>query len=265
MSFNYNIGMDVLLYILIFNLIGSVISLTGGILLLMKHEIIVKFSHLMASFAAGSLLGAAFFDLLPEASHTGEELGIDVFLWVLVGFIFFFLLERFIHWSHHHGHTHSDKELKPEVPLIVAGDSIHNFVDGVAIAATFMVSVPLGITTALAVAAHEIPQEIADFGLLIHKGVKRWNVFWINLASAGISIVGALLAFFVGSAIEGLLPIFLALTAGFFIYIAAADLIPEIHNENRRGFAFYETSLLIAGIIVMYITINLLSGFHGHE
>lgn len=255
--------MSILAYILIFNFIGSILSLAGGIILLLKEKSMMKVSHLLASFAAGSLLGAAFFDLLPEAAHEGEKSGADVFFWSLTGFLAFFILERFIHWFHHHGHEDNhEKSAKPTVPLIIIGDSIHNFVDGAAIATTFLISIPLGIITTLAVAAHEIPQEIGDFGLLLHKGIKKLNVLYINLASALTSVAGVLLAYFVGASIESVLPILLSITAGFFIYIAAADLIPEIHHENRRGFAFYETSLLILGVLTIWGAAKLLSGFH---
>lgn len=258
---DYNELVPILAYILLFNFLGSVVSLFGGALLFVNEKVTLKYSHLLASFAAGSLLAAAFFDLLPEASREAGKDGVDVFLWTLLGFLFFFLLERFIHWFHHHGHEDVGRDAKPIVPLIVLGDSIHNFIDGIAIASTFIVSVPLGIVTTFAVAAHEIPQEIGDFGLLLHKKVAKKNVFLINFASALTSIIGAVLAYFVGGKIEGLVPIFLALTAGFFIYIASADLIPEIHHENRRGFAFYESLLLLAGVFVIWLTISLLSGF----
>jgi len=223
----------------------------------------LKISHLLASFAAGSLLGATFFDLLPEAAHGSQDSNTDIFLWTLVGFLFFFLLERFLHWFHHHDghHGHMAEDAKPIIPLIVVGDSIHNFIDGVAIATTFLISVPLGIVTTLAVAAHEIPQEIGDFALLLHKGVKKWNVLLINLFSAATSILGVLIVFTVGEKAEGILPILLSLTAGFFLYIAASDLIPEIHHENRKGFALFESLLLILGVLVIWLTVNSLSGF----
>lgn len=253
--------MSILIYILIFNFIGSIISLAGGVFLLIKQNAAMKVSHLIAAFAAGTLLATAFFDLLPEAQDTSGG-KIDIFLWTLVGFLFFFLLERFVHWFHSHGHTHIEKDIKPTVPLIVFGDTIHNFIDGVAIASTFMTSVPLGIITTFAVGAHEIPQEIGDFGLLLHKGVKRSRVFWINLLSALASVVGAILTYFLGGLINGIVPIFLSITAGFFIYIAAADLIPEIHQENRKGFALYESLLLLVGVITIWITMKLLSGLH---
>lgn len=253
--------MSVLAYILLFNFLGSIISLIGGVILLLNEKLTLKFSHLLASFAAGSLLGAAFFDLLPEASREAGENGIDIFLWTLLGFLFFFLLERFIHLFHHHEHKHIEEDTKTTVPLIVIGDSVHNFIDGVAIASTFMISIPLGIITALAVGAHEIPQEIGDFGLLLHKKLKKSKVFWLNLFSALTSVIGALITYFLGQRIENLLPAFIAVTAGFFIYIAAADLIPEIHHEKRKHYAIYESLLLVLGVIVIWLTINALSGF----
>lgn len=253
--------MSILGYILIFTLLGSVISLVGGILLLSKEKFAIKISHYLASFAAGALLGTAFFDLLPEAAHEGEEIGVDIFTWVLLGILIFFLLERFIHWfHHHHEHPKNSEKKKTVVPLVVLGDSVHNFIDGVVIAASFLISIPLGVTTALAVAAHEIPQEIGDFGILLHRGLSRKRVLVINLLSSLTALVGAGLTFLLGSSLEGLLPIFLALTAGFFIYIAASDLIPEIHNEDVRKVALIETILLLVGVLVIYIAVTLLEG-----
>lgn len=240
----------ILAYILFFTFLGSIVSLIGGILLLAKEKFAIKISHFLAAFAAGTLLGTAFFDLLPESLEGGGE--IDIFWWTLIGILAFFLLERFIH------HHHDDPENKNVVPLIVVGDSIHNFVDGMAIAATFLISIPLGIVTSFAVAAHEIPQEIADFGLMLHKGVKRSKVLKINFLSALFAMAGALLTYLAKDALEGLLPIFLSLTAGFFIYIAASDLIPEIHHEDKRVIALTETLLLLLGVLTIWLTVNLL-------
>lgn len=178
--------MSVLGYILVFTFLGSILSLIGGVILLYKEKFAVKSSHFLASFAAGALLGVAFLDLLPEASEHAEELGLEVnvFLWTLIGLLAFFLLERFIHWFHHH-HEHTQKHIKQTtVPLVIIGDGVHNFIDGVAIAATFMVSIPLGIVTAIAVAAHEIPQEIGDFGILLHRGLKRGKRYYFGILSA---------------------------------------------------------------------------------
>lgn len=252
-----------LLTILFFTFLGSLFSLIGGLILLSNEKLMLKISHLLASFAAGVLLGTAFFDLLPEALHEGEAAGIDVFLWALVGIVTFFVFERFVHWFHHHEEYHEDNSTsKTTIPLIIFGDTMHNFIDGVVIAATFMIDMQLGIVTTLAVAAHEIPQEIGDFGLMLHKGLSKQKIILVNIVSAAASFLGAILTFLIGSGIEGYLPILIALTAGFFIYIASSDLIPEIHHEKRKGFAFYETVLLIAGILTIWITVNALSSFH---
>lgn len=252
--------MSTLGYILLFTLLGSIGALIGGIILISREKFALKISHFLASFAAGVLLGAAFLDLLPEALHAGEKTGINVLFWALLGIVTFFLLERFIHWFHHHEEYHEhEKEGKTTLPLIIIGDTVHNFIDGVVIAATFMVNIPLGIVTALAVFAHEVPQEIGDFGLMLHKGMKRNNIILVNILSAAVAITGALLTYAMGDILEKQIPILLALTAGFFIYIAASDLIPEIHYEKRRGFALVETILLIVGIIVIWLSVSLIS------
>ena len=257
-------------YIIIFTLIGSVFSLIGGVLLLYREKTMLKYSHFLAAFAAGTLLGTVFFDLMPEAFDEAEyqsaALGftINIFLWTLLGFLSFFLLERFIHWFHHHQHEYIDEGVKPTIPLIITGDSVHNFIDGVVIASTFLVSIPLGIVTTLAVAVHEIPQEIGDFGVLLHKGMKRKKIILINVLSALTAMIGALIAYWLGERVEAVLPILLSITAGFFIYIAASDLIPEIHHENRKGFAITETSLMFLGVGTIWVFISLLSSFHTH-
>ena len=224
--------MSVLGYIIVFSLGGSLLSMSGGLLLLSREDLASRVSHIAAPFAAGALLGTAFLDLLPEAAHSGGD---EVLRWALGGMILFFLLERFV-LEFHHQHTHSDAPHEaPEmqdaaVPLIVLGDAVHNFIDGVVIAGTFLVSIPLGIVTTLAVAAHEIPQEIGDFGLLLHRGVSKQRVLLYNLLGGLATVVAAILTYLVGAKIVPFMPVFLSITAGFFIYIAASDLIPEIHR-----------------------------------
>lgn len=257
--------MNLFLYIILFTILGSIISLIGGVFLLFKQTFTLKISHLLASFAAGALLGAAFLDLLPEALEETKGIGkesFEVFIWVLFGILFFFILERGIHWFHHHQHNHESTLTKPLVSLIIVGDSIHNFIDGVAIAATFMVSIPLGITTAFAVGAHEIPQEIGDFGVLLKEGLRKRTVLLINFFSAVAALLGAILTFAIGGRIEGLALLFIPITAGFFIYIALSDLIPEIHHENRRGFALYETLSLLAGIAAIFIAVSIINSLN---
>ena len=171
--------------------------------------------------------------------------------------LMFFLLERFIH---HHDHGRHPGEKKSLMSLIVIGDTVHNFIDGIAIAATFLINVPLGIVTSLAVAAHEIPQEIGDFGLMLQQGITKNRVLLINFYSALAAIAGAVLTYLVKDSIQDLLPVVMSLTSGFFIYIAAANLIPEIHNNDNKKVAFWETAVLMLGVLVIYVTISLLEG-----
>src|SRR3989344_579016 len=252
--------MTTLAYILLFTFIGSVGALIGGVVLLSNEKFAIKISHFLASFAAGVLLGTAFFDLLPEAAHETEKVDIkDVLLWTLIGIILFFLIERFIHWFHHHEEYHEhEKEPKSTLPLIIIGDTVHNFIDGIVIAATFIVNIPLGIVTALAVFAHEIPQEIGDFGLMLHRGLSRKNIILVNIASAGVSVIAAVLTYLLGNFLISYIPALLALTAGFFIYIASSDLIPEIHHERRQGFALIESLLLLLGVVIIWLSVSAL-------
>jgi len=251
--------MPILAYILLFTFLGSIGALIGGLILLSREKFALKVSHYLASFAAGVLLASAFFDLLPEATHEGEKAEINVFFWALMGILLFFAIERFIHWFHHHEEYHEhEKESQSTIPLIIIGDTTHNFVDGIVIAATFLVDIQLGIVTALAVAAHEIPQEIADFGLMLHKGLSRMRIILVNVLSASAAFLGALITYAFGNFLHAYLPIALAATAGFFIYIAASDLIPEIHYEKRRGVALAKTVLLFLGVLVIWLSLAFL-------
>lgn len=255
----------VIVYIVIFTILGSIFSLIGGILLLSRQNLAHRLTHLLAAFAAGVLLGSAFLDLLPEALHEVEDLQGKIgytqnviFLTSLLGITLFFLLERFIHWFHHHQRPHKEPA-KPTVALVVLGDSVHNLIDGMVIAATFIASIPLGIVTTIAVAAHEIPQEIGDFAILLHEGLSRKKVLMLNFISALAALLGAFLVLLLGEFVENFIPFALSLTAGFFIYIAAADIIPDIHQENRKGFALLETLLLLLGISVVGLSIYFLN------
>jgi zinc and cadmium transporter len=252
--------MSTLTTILLFTALGSVVSLIGGVILLFKKGWADKLTEPLSAFAAGALLGTAFLDLLPEAIEYAEEVAVDahsIFLWTLAGIIIFFLLERFVHWFHHH-HEHTEEAKKPVGTLIILGDSIHNFIDGVAIAVTFLVDPALGVITTLAVGAHEIPQEIGDFAILLKAGYSRKKVLWLNVLSACSALLGAILTFMVGPSIAGALPILLAVTAGFFIYIALSDLVPEIHAWGTKKLAITESALLILGIAVVGVLVHLL-------
>ncbi len=250
--------MTTLGYILVFTFLGSIVSLIGGILLLFKKNIALKLSDYLAAFAAGTLLGTAFFDLLPEALETDAG-PTTVLTWTLIGILTFFLLERFVHWFHHH-HEHADEQpgTKPTAALIILGDSVHNFIDGVAIAVTFLINPSLGIITTLAVGAHEIPQEIGDFGILLKAGYSRKKVLWYNVLSACTAFLGAILTYLIGPSIAEYLPVLLAVTAGFFIYIALSDLVPEIHAWGKKKLAVTESFLLIFGVAAVGVLVHLL-------
>ena len=168
----------------------------------------------------------------------------------------FFFAERFIQLFHfHHGHGE-----KTSTVLVLIGDGVHNFIDGVAIAAAFLTSIPLGITTSLAVAAHEIPQEIADMGALLSNKLSKSRALLYNFLSALTALAGALLSFFLASLIEPYLYIFLAVTAGFFIYISASDLIPQLHEEYRGNRKFSHIFIFLLGIIFVFVFTKIFEG-----
>lgn len=236
----------ILAYIILFTLAGSILSLFGSLFLLLKQKITQDFSQKLISFAAGALIAAAFLDLLPEASELAEDA--DIFLPAFLGFLSFFFAEKYIRLFHYH-HGHGEK---PSTFLVLAGDGVHNFVDGVTIAVAFLVSIPLGIATTIAVAAHEIPQEIADMGVLLANGLSKTKALFFNFLSAATALLGAIIAFTIAGQIEKYLYLFLAIAAGHFIYIAASDLIPELH-ERETGRKNIDTLLLfILGIFVIF-------------
>ncbi len=283
-------------------LAGSLLSLLGGLLLLHKRISRDKVMLYAMPFAAGAFLGAAFLTVLPEAlhlanqqhtphaqeeqhadegrhaaeekyiheeasivetQHTEEESGDTVqgiLMWALVGFVLFFLMERSIRWFHRHHEHAGDSSHKS---LIVVGDTVHNAIDGVAIGAAFLVNVPLGIATTVAVAAHELPQEIGDFGILLSKGMKRGKVLLVNITSGLATLVTAMLTFSLGTTtIEAAVPALLAVVAGYFIYVAAADIIPDIHEQPYRR-ANLQATLLLAGIAIIPLVGVLLEGAFG--
>lgn len=213
-------------------------------------------SKYVTPFAAGALLAAVFLDLLPEGiAHDTAD---SVLLAALSGVVLFFFAERFLHWFHHH-HQHQGD---PSVSLIIIGDTVHNALDGVAIAAGFLISVPTGIITALAVAAHEIPQEIGDFGLLLSKGVSRQKVLLVNVFSALATTILAVVTFAIGSADKLPNGLLFGISAGFLLYIAASDIIPSIHESasNRRAVGV-ESLLLLLGVVVVGLSISLAHHF----
>jgi len=246
-----------LLYLVLAIVAGSALSLLGGLALLRAKKRRDLAILLTLPFGAGALLAAAFFDLLPEAFHLGSPR--TLLLWTLAGFILFFVLERCASWFHHH-HEHDDSKLhqnQQQRRLIVIGDIMHNAIDGLAIGAAFSVSIPTGIITTLAVSAHEIPKELGTFALLLSRGWKDKTVLLANVATAAATLATALVVFYLGTDVH--LPIgpLLAMTAGFFIYVAASDIIPDIHEQPRRT-GTIQAAMLVGGIIIVGYVITLL-------
>lgn len=222
--------------------------------MLSKKSISHKLAYYATPFAAGALLAAVFIDLLPEGLETAESK--TVLTATLCGIILFFLAERFLRWFHHH-HEDDENNNDPTISLIIAGDTLHNALDGVAIAAAFLINVPTGIVTTFAVAAHEIPQEIGDFGLLLSKGMKRGKVLLVNGLSALATTAAAVATFALGSADKLPIGALLGLSAGFLLYIALSDIIPTIHAKTDDSKILQtQTLLLIAGVIAVGLAVE---------
>jgi len=236
------------IYTLASVLIVSLISLIGVFTLSFKIEKLKQFLIYTVSFSAGALFGDAFIHLLPEAV---EVAGFTLFtsLSVLGGIVFFFLVEKVIHWRHCHmpiteGHVH------PLSMMTLLGDAVHNFLDGIIIGASYLASIPVGIATTIAVVLHEIPQEIADFGVLLHGGFSKGKALFFNFLTALTAIVGAVLVLSL-SGVANITAFFIPFSAGGFIYIAGADFIPELHKEVALKKSFIQFVMFLLGIAVM--------------
>lgn len=249
------------LHVIFFSLIGGVFSLIGGILLLSRERSAKLLAEYATPLAAGALIAAVFLDLLHDGVE--EAAASTVLTSTLVGILIFFYAERFLRWFHHH-HQHDErgKPNDPAVNLIIVGDLMHNALDGVAIAAAFLVSVPTGIVTTIAVAAHEIPQEVGDFGLLLSKGLSRAKVLLVNVVSALATTVLAVITFALGSADKLPIGILLGLSAGFLLYIALSDIIPTIHEKTPENKLFdIRPILVLVGVLFVAVAVHLAHGY----
>jgi zinc and cadmium transporter len=234
-----------LTWIIVFSALGSVGAIAGAALLLLFRESTRKtFLPCLLSYAIGTLLGAAFLGMIPNALQQNTALAISGT--VLAGIVIFFILEKLIIWRHCHD---SECEVHGAAgPLILIGDAFHNFVDGFVIAAAFLTSVPLGIVASLAVIAHEIPQEVGDFAILLENGYSRTRALALNLLSSLTTLPGAVIAYFFLGATREAVPFILALSAASFIYIAIADLVPSLHRQTGLKPALTQLALVLAGI-----------------
>lgn len=239
------------------NIVISLISLIGGISIFSKKIFSKTSIPYLVAFAAGVILATVFFDLFPEALHTSQESGFsgNIFAPAFFGLLVSFFIERFVLWFHHHESTHG---IKPTIFLITFGDFIHNFIDGLTIAATYLANPTLGIVTTIAIAAHEIPQEISDLSLYIHSGLSRKTALLLNFFSAVTAVAGGILGYYFLNSMKNGLPILLSFSSGIFIYIAGSDLIPGLHRHFSEERKWVQTIPFILGIVLMYILITFL-------
>ncbi|MBD3209437.1 ZIP family metal transporter [Candidatus Woesearchaeota archaeon] len=249
-----------LLAVIISTVIISLISLVG---LFLAAKRVQRWIHYFISFAAGTLLAVSFFDLIPESLHAFEEAGVhgrEALLFVLVGIALFFIIERFIHW-HHCGKNDCDE--RPAGLLILTGDFIHNFLDGVLIASAYLLDFRAGLLATISIIAHEIPQEIGDFSVLLHAGYTKAKALLLNFYSALSAVIGGVVGYFLFSAVEIVIPFVVAVAAGGFIYIALTDIVPALHRHKReRWVSVVETAVFLLTIVVFWCLLSLLGHAH---
>jgi len=230
-------------------IVVSVISLIGVSTLSLKESFLKKYIFIFISLAVGSLLGDAFIHLIPESLKSTLDPALSSIL-IIFGIIIFFVIEKFLHW-HHHGDHANEVHVHPVGNLVLFSDGVHNFIDGIIIGVSFIVSVPVGIATTIAVILHEIPQEIGDFTVLLHAGYTRSRALFLNFMSALTAVLGVFIAFVLGQAGETFIMWVLPIAAGGFIYIAVADLIPELHKTKEIKHSILQIIAVVVGILAM--------------
>lgn len=240
----------ILLWIIVFSLLGSVISVSGAALLLFfPDKVRNTLVPCLISYATGTLLGAAFLGMIPRALESAQHN--KIFIVLLLGLMIFFLLEKLVIWRHCHDHKCEKHSASGSIILI--GDAFHNFVDGVIIAASFLASIPLGIVTGLAVIAHEVPQEVGDFAILLESGYSRYKAFFYNILASVTALPGAIIAYLYLKETLIFIPYILAFSASSFIYIAMADLIPTLHEKISMKSSISQFVLILLGIGTIYL------------
>ncbi|MFX1570140.1 MAG: ZIP family metal transporter [Promethearchaeota archaeon] len=263
----------------------SLVSLVGLFMISLKEKTLDKILFILVAFATGTILATALFDLIPESIHHAEELNAEgmfiqeslVFIYIILGFVIFFILERFIYWFHGHAHEHESQmvcyenmtegkenllkkepNIKTFVYLNLLGDGMHNFLDGVVILVSFLQGIPMGIIITLAVFFHELPQEIGDFGILVYGGFTKKKALIYNFLSGIVAILGGIVALLVTSLLETFNLFILAFSGGGFLYLACVELMPEILDQKDLKKSLIQTLIFIAGIILIVYLIMLL-------
>lgn len=264
------LSMNLLFLIIIFTAIGGVLSvLAASVFLLLSDSMRAKVLPHGISFATGALLAVAFWGLIPHAFEEVAPSEIQTLSGsIMLGLLLFFTLEKLLIWRHchsnscevhvdtdeqddSHGHSHAHGSHKSAGTMILIGDGIHNFVDGVLIAAAFLTDVQLGIVTSLAVAAHEIPQEVGDFAILLHSGFSKKKALIYNVLASLTTVLGGVLAYYSLAGLHDSLPYFLAIASSSFIYIAVADLIPTLHKKTDIKTSLQQIALILAGVVLI--------------
>jgi zinc and cadmium transporter len=256
--------MSAILWIILATILVSLIAFVGVFTLAISHKVLEKILLSLVGLAAGTLIGGAFLHLIPEAfEEMGDVIGHDkahqtVMLMVIFGFVVFFILEKIL-WRH----CHKDHcEIHTFAYLNLVGDGVHNFIDGLIIAAGFLAGTEIGMVTTIAVAFHEIPQEIGDFGVLVHGGIKSTKALFYNFMTALMALAGGLLGYFLIPEIGNFEFYILPFAAGGFLYIAAADLIPELHKESRTARTILAFGMFLVGIALMWAMKYLIGEVH---
>jgi len=241
--------MSELLWILVATFVVSLISFIGAATLVLSEKLLKKILLALIGFAAGALIGGAFLHLLPESVEKSAASDLhNIFLTVIVGFIIFFVLEKLL-WRHCHERA---CPIHVFAYLNLVGDGIHNFIDGLVMAASFVVSVPLGLITTLAIAAHEIPQELGDFGVLVYGGLKPRRALLLNFVTALTAVAGGIAGYYLFPYLGGAMIFLLPFAAGGFLYIAASDLVPELHKETNVVRTVMSFASFLVGVILMW-------------
>ena len=239
------------IYSIISVIIVSLVSLIGILTLVIKKKVLNKILFYLVSFAVGALLGDALIHLIPESVQDLPAQTVSIL--ILAGILLFFILEKIIRWHHCHDMECENKDhVQPAGTINLVSDAIHNFIDGILIAASFLADIKLGITTSLAILLHEIPQEIGDFSILIHSGFKIKKAVWFNFLTALFAVLGTALVLIFRSSEALNISYLLPITAGGFLYIASSDLIPELHKKNQPIESIFQIIFLLVGIFVMY-------------
>ena len=241
----------VLIYILLAILIVSLVSLIGILTFWIKENLLKKYILFLVAISAGLLIGNSFFHLIPESFELFQKLNLTTFLnpsmFILLGIIFFYIIERFIFWHHHH---ELDCKKHTISSLTLIGDAFHNLVDGLLIAGAFLVDINIGIATTIGILFHEIPQELADFSLLIHSGFSKVKALFFNFLSATFAFIGGLIGYFSLNSNLDFLPFFIAFIAGNFIYLSLVDILPELKKSKGKNFI---ELFFLGGILISFL------------